>query len=621
MLQSGFLTARGENMFQRLSFQKKIFYMASIFFICTALGMSIIFYAYTYGKNAKDIEKFYIQTNQTIASDMDYLLADMEKLTTQLVANETVQNVFLEAEKDTAFGRLYFDHNIEQKARLQKECIALNTPIDNKGIINIYRSPNLFFTNNIGREIPERIQARLRDCFEFKNVENGESRVIFVGPHEDPWQLSRDGSLFISILRPLVATYSGRNTVATIEMSESYTKIEEICRLSEQFKELELLILDSESGETIYPCGGCGAEAAEYYLQFKDLAEDRMERIESFDGRDMMLNVQRNERSGWVVFAMQPVEAYNQPLTSMTALLLCLFLVFALGMLFAIFYATNKLTMPIRDLKRAVRSVTLEDIDIHMDNSANNEIASLQQVFSEILGRLRASANELALSQSAEYEAKIMALQAQINPHFLYNSLMAISAAGMENGNKKVELMCGQLSELFRYAANELRNVTIGAELDNVRVYLEFMKWRYLDTVEYTVDVDDRIRDVMIPKLLFQPVVENCFVHAFHSILPPLRIHIHGEIRGGCWIVEIRDNGAGVSGEEMRRLETLKKNVETDLSRKSFGGHLEIGGKALINIFARLYLLYGDSTVFAMENREGAGFCVTLGGTWEEHAP
>lgn len=606
-------------MFQRLSFQKKIFYMASIFFICTALGMSIIFYVYTYGKNLRDIEKFYIQTNQTIASDMDYLLADMEKLTTQLVANETVQNVFLEAEKDADPDRLYFDHNIEQKARLQKECIALNTPIDNKGIINIYRSPNLFFTNNIGKEIPERIQAQLRDCYEFKNVENGESRVVFAGPHEDPWQLSRDGSLFISILRPLVATYSGRNTVATIEMSESYTKIEDICRLSEQFKDMELLIVDSESGETIYPCGGCSEEKANYYLQFMDLAEDAIEGIKSFDGRKMMLNVQKNERSGWVIFAMQPVDAYNQPLINMTALLFSLLVVFALGMLFAIFYATNKLTMPVRDLKRAVRSVTLENIDIHMDNSTNNEIASLQQVFSEILGRLRESANELALSQSAEYEAKIMALQAQINPHFLYNSLMAISAAGMENGNKKVELMCGQLSELFRYAANELRNVTIGAELDNVSVYLEFMKWRYLDTVEYSVDVDDRIQDVVIPKLLFQPVVENCFVYAFHSILPPLRIQIRGEIKDGHWIVEIRDNGAGVSEEEMRRLEALKKNVEEALSHKSFGGHLEIGGKALINIFARLYLLYGDGTVFAMENGDDSGFCVTLGGIWEEN--
>ena len=191
-------------MFQRLSFQKKIFYMASIFFICTALGMSVIFYTYTYSKNVKEIEKFYIQTNQTIAADMDYLLADMEKLTTQLVANETVQKVFLEAEKDVGQNGLYFDYNIEQKARLQKECIALNTPIDNKGIINIYRSPNLFFTNSIGKEIPEHIRDSLRDCFEFKYTENGESRVIFVGPHEDPWLLSRDGSLFISIDRKSV---------------------------------------------------------------------------------------------------------------------------------------------------------------------------------------------------------------------------------------------------------------------------------------------------------------------------------------------------------------------------------------------------------------------------------
>lgn len=604
-------------MFQRLSFQKKIFYMASIFFICTALGMSVIFYAYTYSKNVKDIEKFYIQTNQTIAADMDYLLADMEKLTTQLVANETVQKVFLEAEKDVGQNGLYFDYNIEQKARLQKECIALNTPIDNKGIINIYRSPNLFFTNSIGKEIPEHIRDSLRDCFEFKYTENGESRVIFVGPHEDPWLLSRDGSLFISILRPLVATYSGRNTVATIEMSESYAKVEKICRLSEQFKDMELLILDSGSGAVIYPYEKYSSEETQYYLQYGDLDGDLIEQIKSYDGRKMMLNVQRNERSGWVIFAMQPSGAYHQPLMNMTALLFSLLFVFALGMLFAIFYATNKLTMPIRDLKQAVKSVTLENIDIQMDNSRNNEIDSLRQVFSEILGRLRESANDLALAQSAEYEARIMALQAQINPHFLYNSLMAISAAGMENGNKKVEIMCGQLSELFRYAANEYCNVTFGAELDHVRTYLEFMKWRYMDTVEYCVDVDERICSTVVPRLILQPVVENCFVYAFHSILPPLRIQIRGRIKRGRWLIEIVDNGTGISEEELEKLKRLKRGVEDVLSHKSSGGHLEIDGKALINIFARLYLLCGESTVFTMENREGSGFCVILGGEWK----
>lgn len=601
-------------MFQKFSFQKKLFYVGSLFFLCVALCMSVIFYVYTYNKSSKEIEKFYVQTNQTVATEIDYLLANMDRLTTQLVANETVQRMFMEAGEDTNQDVLYFDHNIEQKSLLQKECIALNTPLDNKGIINIYKSPNIFFTNNIGRENPQHIKAQLQDCYEFKEGKNEESAVIFTGPHEDYWKLSEDNTLFISILRPLVSTYSGRNTVGTIEMNENFNKIEEICRVSEQFKDMNTIILDSKTKKAIYPYGVYSQKEIEYYLKYKDSDGKSIEQIEAYDGQKMMLNVQKSEKSGWVIMAIQPANVYKQPLINMSVLVFSVLVVFVLGMILAIFYATNKLTTPIRDLKQAVKTVTLDNVDIHMDNSTNNEIESLKQVFSDILNKLRASANDLALSQATEYEAKIMALQAQINPHFLYNSLMAISAAGMENGNKKVEVMCNQLSALFRYAANECYDTTIRDEISNVRTYLEFMKWRYMDTVEYSINVDELLNQVEVPKLILQPVVENCFVYAFHSILPPLKIQVDARVQNNCWIIKVIDNGTGISMKDMNQLQELKSQVEEIILHKKFGGHLEVGGKALINIFARLYLIYGETAIFQIENMEKAGLCVILGG-------
>lgn len=604
-------------MFQKLSFQKKLFYAGSFFSLSIALLISAVFYVYTYKRTLLEIKKFYIQTNQTMMSDLDNLLTDMEKLTTQLVANRNIQNIFIEAGEYEDKEKLYFDYHPDKKSLMQTECIALNTPMENKSIINIYKSPNIFFTNSFGKESSEYIKEQLQTCYEFTNKKEQLGSVLFLGPHTDFWNLSEDGQLYISILRPLVSTYEGNNIIGTIEMDEEYEKIEDICSISDQFEEIMVVIVDTKNGDIIYPYTGVTEQEATYYLQYENVGSEELLNIDAFDGSRAVLNVQKSQCSDWAVYMIQSQDEYMRPVTSMSVLVISLFVFCVLGIILGVFYATNKLTMPIRELREAIKTVTLDDSDIHMDQYTNNEILELKKAFSDIISKLSISANNLALAQVSEYEAKIMTLQAQINPHFLYNSLMAISAAGAENGNRKVESMCAQLSSLFRYTVSDNIRVPLREEIRIADIYLKFMKLRYQSTVEYSIDVDEKILQVEVPRLILQPIIENCFTYAFHSIFPPLIIKVRGRVIDGRWIISVEDNGTGAKEEEIQQLLKLKDGVKDVILHKKAGDPIRIEGKALINIYARLYLKYGEDTIFTIDNVPGE-FKIGIGGLIKE---
>jgi len=128
-----------------------------------------------------------------------------------------------------------------------------------------------------------------------------------------------------------------------------------------------------------------------------------------------------------------------------------------------------------------VKSITLEDPNIRLSTS-HDEIELLKDAFNDMLARLKLSANELIQAKAGEGRAHFLALQAQINPHFLYNSIMSISAAGQEAGSEKVQIMCAQLGDLLRYVASMNGDrTTIKDELGHVETYLKFVKWRYED--------------------------------------------------------------------------------------------------------------------------------------------
>lgn len=215
---------------------------------------------------------------------------------------------------------------------------------------------------------------------------------------------------------------------------------------------------------------------------------------------------------------------------------------------------------------------------------------------------------ELALREGA-LQAQLSALQAQINPHFIYNTLNIISAKSMESGNFDVIEICDQFASMLRYAMDtRSRTATMQDEIENVRNYLTLAKARYEQNLEYTIDVPDDLQDIKVPKLTLQPIVENALTHGYDGINVLRVLTITGKISGENLLLEVHDNGTGFSEEILQNLRQRIDDINAGkVSTEESNGHI-----GLLNTCLRLYYYSKGSIQMSIRNDNGAVITFSL---------
>jgi two-component system sensor histidine kinase YesM len=253
-----------------------------------------------------------------------------------------------------------------------------------------------------------------------------------------------------------------------------------------------------------------------------------------------------------------------------------------------------------------------KDINLH---SSNNEIESLNGSFQKLLERLQESVSREIKSQSMQMQASFDSLQAQVNPHFIYNILNVLSNKGIELGDHEICEICESIAAMLRYSTStKKRTATIEEELNHVQNYLTLMKKRYEHRLEFNIDADQSIMHESIPKIVLQQIAENSITHGFMNGQKVIKIGIRGYSENGWWYVEITDNGRGFEPGILSELENRMGAVEKDLSGSESQDGYEIGGMGLINIYGRMALFTGGKYVFRLENRTDGGAKVIIGG-------
>lgn len=205
----------------------------------------------------------------------------------------------------------------------------------------------------------------------------------------------------------------------------------------------------------------------------------------------------------------------------------------------------------------------------------------------------------------------MLALQSQMNPHFLYNSLATIQSMADEHMDDEVIDMCQTISRILRYiSSNNEQLVTIEKDLEHALDYLSCMKMRYEDDLSWKIDIPDEMMSIMIPKLCLQLIIENSIKYSTKSVRPPWEIVVKGKITKSYWEISIADNGAGFDEEDIRILnEKIAYINETNLLPS-----LEINGMGLMNIYIRFKIFYNGKHIFRLSNGANKGALVTIGG-------
>jgi two-component system sensor histidine kinase YesM len=278
------------------------------------------------------------------------------------------------------------------------------------------------------------------------------------------------------------------------------------------------------------------------------------------------------------------------------------------------------LTRSIRKLTKRVRQISAksvfstdgvatQELTATVTSPSDHETHELEQAFNSMMLRLQDSVMNETTLREGTLQAQLSALQAQINPHFIYNTLNIISAKSMESGNFDVIEICDQFAQLLRYSTDtRAQTAAISEEIDNVRNYLLLAKARYEDYLEYTIDVPDDLGSIAVPKLTLQPIVENALTHGFDGKNVLRKLSVSGHVDQGQLILEIRDNGTGFSEEMLQNLRGRIADIQSgQRSIEKTGGHI-----GLVNTYLRLYYYSNGAIRMAMRNEEGAVVTITI---------
>lgn len=431
---------------------------------------------------------------------------------------------------------------------------------------------------------------------------------------------SREKQFSLSLFRQFYDNYNV--PIGIVEVKQYYNRIfKSVLSFVKQRAYEENVLVFDDVGQIIYPLKADRSLYDPYIRQLGKRQPSAESAYESFrnpvTGDRELLSSHRSDLTDWNTVVIVSENKLLAPLADFTRKTLFVAVGILLFAMLLSFVAAKKITFPIYRILRTVRNIRLDDlgsgrIASQELNSGLNELDQLHDAFLNMSSRLRQSMDELLLSQSQEVQSRLIALQSQMNPHFLYNTLATISVMAEENMNEQIVSMSENMSDILRYISSDLSVVELQTEILHTRKYLEVNEIRHGKKLVYSFEIDEPLIRVMIPKLVIQPLVENSLKFATRQE-PPWHIRISGFVEGNAWRVTVSDNGPGLSPESLRKLrEQIEETYLTNVTPV-----LQLGGMGLLNIFIRMRLTYGPESVFLFQNLPDGGAEITIGGPME----
>jgi two-component system sensor histidine kinase YesM len=245
---------------------------------------------------------------------------------------------------------------------------------------------------------------------------------------------------------------------------------------------------------------------------------------------------------------------------------------------------------------------------------SNDEIGSLVHSYNKMIVTIRSLIENVYLAEIKQRKAKFLALQNQINPHMLYNTLESIRMKALENEDDEAADMITILARMFRLAlGKEGKQHLVKHELEYTLNYLKLQNIRFDNSFQLEIRLPEEMQQCSIVPLVFQPIVENSIIHSFQGYSKIMNIVIEGtwtEDRG--ILFRITDDGIGISSEKMEELRVLLEDAESDKYKLEQTDGLVGKGLGLKNIAERIKLHYGDKSYLTLYNDEVSGTTVEI---------
>lgn len=567
------------------SIQSAIFAAVSILVLSAVVIVTAVSLHYT-KKSIFDNSALYTRTiisqmNQNIDSYIDY----MENIAYMIAYGKDAQNyLFTEMPvEEAAYGeRLREQFRIILKSR---------NDIKNIGII---QKDGRFLFNDGYKVINPNVDVSSLGWYRDVMEKEGDSlltssHVQHVIKGERPWVITLSRAIHN------FGGSGGKEGVVFLDLN--YSAISELCDQNTIDSKGYVFILDQDGNIVYHP------QQQQLYNELQTESIDKLMKAETdtitvgTGDNAKIYTLSRSEKTGWtVVGCMNMAELVKDSRKAQSMYVIIAIALVIISLLFSSLIARN-ITLPIQKLRDSMAKVQTGDFSAaSVDIYSRNEIGSLTRSFNVMTHRIEELMAQNVHEQEEKRKSELKALQSQINPHFLYNTLDSIIWMAEGKKNEEVVLMTASLARLLRQSiSNEDEVVPVRQEIEYIRSYLTIQKMRYKDKLEFTIDVDPAINYVTIIKLVLQPIIENAIYHGLKYKESKGMLLVRGYEEGENAVLEITDNGVGMEPEVLEHIfEKHKVNYRSN-------------GVGVYNVQKRLKLYYGNDYGITYKSSKGVG--------------
>lgn len=344
---------------------------------------------------------------------------------------------------------------------------------------------------------------------------------LFLKPHEDLWG-SNQNLYLLTCIREITNPAYPDSKLVWIEQSANILK-----SILKSTADEKLILVDKDG----YSIPLSPDESSRYYPAFVNnrSAADTWS-AKNLEGADCYYIAQNLNYNDWTLLLEVEEASLTQAAKSSMSSMLILLIFLYLCSIPIVFLSMRQASKPLIKLRKQIDKVNFDDYEIEAPSPFfNDEIELLNEALKRMLARINQAADEKAMMHSREIHASFLALQAQIKPHFLFNTLQIFIAMANNKQNEDLIKALHTFSNLLRYVTTSSpKVVTLKSEIENIDNYLELMRLCKGEQLEYTIDIENHfdLEQIYVPRMSLQPLVENAFKHGFSQIFPPWKLHI-----------------------------------------------------------------------------------------------
>ncbi|MDC7290067.1 histidine kinase [Blautia schinkii] len=595
--------------FRKLSFQKKIYLSCITINLIFLSVCSALFYHYTTKTLKQNMHDTVSSSTSTLSKNFDALLSNADNVLKEL---QTTPSLLSESKRITQSPSNYFPAHVPASTVFQNafrnvllsqdfngSLIYVSNYYDNVGVSSTKTGVHNYVQKEKLKE--QKVLSQLLEDIKY---------IEYILPHRDFWG---QNETVVSVVRAMRDTYQH---YGILELDLNISMLTDLLNDYENPESYSITLLD-EDKKLVYT-NALNMDKAAFYAAFQT-ATDKNTEIFSPDDLQLSCYVE-SPLTGWTFILSTSAAGYLQSINRLLLMTMAIFLaLFAVISIF-LYLVTKQLTKPLKQLTTQLnhlkpgRNIKISEI------SSDNEITMLTNAVQAFLAEIYDQNQRLTEERKRTLEAHYDALESQLNPHFLYNTLSVIGMTGLSDGNTTVSTMCSELASLLRYSLSHTgQSVLLEQEIAKASSYLYIMKMRYEEDLTYEWDLDSSLNSIPVPKLILQPLLENCFQHGFQQteqeILPPWIIKIRSSHDEDYWYLSVSNNGADFKEEKLHLLyQRIRQFNLPDYNANNSSDLILRQGYGLENTILRLNIYYHGKEFFQVSKPDSGWTAITIGG-------